>query len=141
MPAPRLSPELKVIRGSREPDLGPKIEIPQDRALTDLPGPPAWLPNEMSRDEWAKVGGELLKRGLLDTARLTTLGMYCATAGKITQKFQAGDTPSAHLMAQFAKLGRELGIIGQSAKKQESQKPTAGTSRLASIKERAKRAD
>src|SRR5690242_10001953 len=140
---PAKRPEyLKVLSGTVRADRPAEAApVPEDQALTDLPEPPAWLPNDVAKDEWAKVGCELLKRGLLDTPRLTTLAMYCATAGKIAQKFQAGDMPSAHLMAQFTKLGKELGIIGSTAKQQEPAKPSAATSRLARIKERAGRTD
>lgn len=140
MAYPRKSPELKLICGSRQPDLPSLVHVAQDQALTDLPAAPEWLPNEVARNEWRKVGGELVKRGLLDEPRLMTLGIYCATAGKITQKYQAGDVPSAHLIAQFSKLGKELGIIGPS-KQQEPAKSSASTSRLARIKERAQRTD
>lgn len=133
---------LKVLSGTVRADRPPEVAaIPQDQVMTELPPPPEWMPNEIAKQEWANIGGELLKRGLLAVDRLMTLGIYCATSGKIAQKYQAGDIPTAHMLSQFTKLGKELGIIGNTTKQQQPEKATASTSRLASIKERANRTD
>jgi phage terminase small subunit len=130
---------LKVLSGTAPLDAPPDAPpVAQDRALTALPAPPDWLPNEVARQEWQKVGAALVDRGMVDDTRLMTLGIYCALTGRITQKFQAGETPAAHLVAQHSKLAKELGILGAPKGTDDTPSP-ASSSRLARLKERAER--
>jgi phage terminase small subunit len=132
---------LKLIAGTTRDD---RPEDPPavagDQALVELPDPPDWLPNEEAKNEWRKIGVLLVERGQLDTSRLMSLGIYCSVAGKIAQKFRAGEMPAAHLLAQFKALGKEIGVLTTASQQSASTKP-AGSSRLASLKERAQRTD
>jgi hypothetical protein len=132
---------LKVISGTKRNDTPADPQpIPLDQTLLELPPAPDTLPNDIARQEWVKVGTLLLSRGLLDETRITPFTIYCALTGKIMQKFQAGDVPAAHLIAQHKSLGKELGIIG-GGEKITGDKPAAETSRFASLKARSQRPD
>lgn len=134
MAYPRKPLHLKLLCGSREPDRGPLVSVPEDRALTELPPAPDWLQKPLARDEWAKVGTELLQRGLLDAARLMQLGIYCGLSAAITKTLMAGDVPRSTLLRQHSALARQLGILGSATTPSEPPR-TAG--RLARIKQRA----
>jgi hypothetical protein len=140
---PAKRPEyLKVLSGTdradRPADASP---IALDSVITELPNPPDWVADKEARESWVRLGGDLLKRGLLDEARLELLGFYCSIGAKIKARMSLGEMPTAALVRQHASIGKELRILGTQTKQPESAAQTAKTSRLASIKERANRAD
>lgn len=138
---PKKPVHLRIIAGTAPRDAVPDAPaVPEDQALIALPAPPFPMPNEVAQKEWETVGRALIERGMLNDERLMMLATYCATCGKVAQKFAAGDMPSAHLLAQQKAIAKELGILGTSGPRDDTPQPAA-TSRLAQLKDRATRSD
>lgn len=137
---PRKRPAwMKVLSGTQRPDRPPdEPVVPADQVLTELPPEPTWLPNEEARQEWRRVIVLLLERGQLDPMKLGPLGVYCATHGKIQQSYTAGVMPSAHLLAQYRSMAKELGISDSRPQGPSGGAPQ-GEGRWAKLKERAGR--
>lgn len=134
---PRKPDHLKLISGTpiRQSEETPPVGL--DEALTELPSAPSWLPNDLAREEWAKVGALLVSKGWLNSLRLSALGMYCALQGKLAQQMQAGTMPSAYSMQQLRGMQRDLGITGLTAPPQGKSDDPNKPGKWAGLKQRS----
>jgi phage terminase small subunit len=107
MPAPRKPRHLKIITGSRRVDEHAEVPLP---LVDEVPAPPDWLPNAHAVREWQRLAPILFACGLLTEASLSALGMLCAIHGKLLQSFEAGVTPTGHLLAQYRSLVNDFGM-------------------------------
>ena len=109
MSNPRKPPELKVISGTVRPSRkgAPKVELP---LLSNAPPAPAWLPNAHAVAEWDRLAIILTNNKLLTQAGTSSLGILCAVHGAVVEMFQAGKTPTGHLLAQYRNLANDFGL-------------------------------
>lgn len=106
MPTPRKPTNLKIIDGSRQPDI-PAVDLP----LVDyVPAAPDWLPNAHAIREWDRLAPILFNNKLLTEAGVTTLGILCSLFGKIVQLYAAGESPTGHMIAQYRALANDFGL-------------------------------
>jgi phage terminase small subunit len=107
MPYPKKPNRLKVLSGSRQPDTPLAVEFP---LVDERPPAPSWLPNAHAVNEWDRLTPILFHNKLLTEASLSTLGVLCATFGRIAQCYQSGVTPTGHLTAQYRALAGDFGL-------------------------------
>lgn len=101
---------LKVISGTDQPcRREPEPELTGD-VLEEAPPAPDWLPNAHAVKEWERLAPILVRSQRLTTAATSALAVLCALHGKIVQLFSAGETPTGHMLAQYAKLIDSFGI-------------------------------
>lgn len=105
---------LQVIAGTTRKDRDEKLAQNPivDLPLVDVasPPPPNWLPNAHAVKEWRRLAPILAKVGLLTEGGLASLGVLCATHGKIVQVFAAGDCPPASMIATYRSLVNDFGL-------------------------------
>lgn len=110
MPGPgKKPPQLKVIAGTGRKDretIAP-VDLP---LVTGIPNAPDWLPNAHAVKEWNHLAPILSKLGLLTEGGLSALGVMCALHGKIVQLFNAGESPTGHMLAQYRNLINDFGL-------------------------------
>jgi P27 family predicted phage terminase small subunit len=82
---------------------------PQPDRGASCPSPPSWL-GVHGREEWARLGPELHRRGLLTTADESTFAVYCqaahhwVTAEKLArERGEATDDAEERLLRQIAR--------------------------------------
>lgn len=110
MPGPSPKPrQLKAIAGTERKDREAPEGVKFD-TLSDVPPAPEWLPNAHAVKEWDRCAPILVANNLLTELNLSMLGVMCALLGKIVQLFNAGESPTAHLLSQYNKFCNDFGL-------------------------------
>ena len=114
-PAPKLT-HLRVISGTDKPCKvrNPTVDF---GVLTEVPGPPDWLPNPAAVAEWIRLAPLLVRNRILTDAGLMALGHLCALHGKIVQLWDAGETPTGNMIAQYRSLTNDFGLTPAAAQR------------------------
>lgn len=107
MPQPRKPHNLKVVSGSREPNLEGPVELP---VVGEVPAAPDWLPNGHAVKEFERLAPILHANKLLTEAGVQALAHLCALHGKIVQLYAAGESPVASMVGQYRGLINDFGL-------------------------------
>jgi P27 family predicted phage terminase small subunit len=79
---PRSKPsELKILEGTYRPDRAAKNE-PKPKAPNEMPNPPTYF-DAVARNEWIRIGPELMKLGLLTVADMAAFVTYCLSYSRL----------------------------------------------------------
>ena len=117
MPRRKKSAQVRVISGTDRPDRRePEPELAGD-LLEEAPPPPDWMPNAHAVNEWNRLAPILVNTKRLPAAATSSLAVLCALYGKLVQLFNAGETPTGHMLAQYNKLVDSFGIPPMAAGK------------------------
>lgn len=101
---------LKAITGTYRPDRA-VVDGASLPALDVAPGPPSWMADTGALREWHRLAPVLTANRLLTDGNIGLFGQLCALHGKLVQMWQAGETPTAALIAAFRGLSGELGLL------------------------------
>ena len=110
MPRARKPANLKIVAGTDRPDRAPKEPVVELALVDEVPPPPVWLANAHASAEWNRLAPLLHANKLLTQAGLTAFGVMCSLFGKIVQLYQAGESPTGHMVAQYRALANDFGL-------------------------------
>lgn len=110
MPGPSKKPAaLKSLAGTTQPCRAAPaaVDLP---VVTKVPGAPVWLPAGPARAEWKRLATMLTANKLLTEGGLSALAVLCGLYGKIVAMFEADETPTASLVAQYRTMVNDFGL-------------------------------
>ena len=107
MPRQRKPAALKLMQGTDQPcRRREEVAFP----LVTEAEPPDWLINAFAINEWHDRVEQLTTTGVLTTADLTSLVIYCNLVARAKMKFDAGSAPTSAEVNQLRMMAGEFGL-------------------------------
>ncbi|MCH7564869.1 MAG: P27 family phage terminase small subunit [Gemmatimonadetes bacterium] len=107
MAKPRTPAALKLMQGTDQPC---RAREEADFPLVTGAQPPDWLVGPVAVDEWHTRVGQLEASGILTTADLTALAIYCNMLARAVLKWDMGGEPSSAEVTQLRMMLNEFGF-------------------------------
>jgi hypothetical protein len=106
----RLPRTLRLLRNTLKPCRDEPATSPSLPAIDDAPTAPAWMRDVVAVSEFRRLGALLAINKMLTAGRVDTLADYCMLSARTQAAWQAGETPSAALLAIKRKLAGDLNL-------------------------------
>ena len=109
MPNPRKPESLKQVSGTARADRAAPAHIALP-LVSSAPEPPQWLSHPHGLGEWRRLVPILHGAKLLTEASLTSLALLCSVFAAIVRSTEAGNPPTAALLAQYRAFASDFGL-------------------------------
>lgn len=111
MPGPSKTPRgVKLLRNTLQPCRDSLPATPALPPIDGAPSAPAWLTDITAVSEFRRLAAVLTATKLLTAGNVSLLAHFVMLHARITAAWQAGETPSAALMAVYRRLAGDLGL-------------------------------